>query len=461
MQQLHATGSRVEVRTVLKPFRRTMVACLTSMFLTSPAFASFHLMKVEQVIGGVGGDATQQAIQLRMRAGGQNLVGNIARLVVRDAAGQNPVTIITFSSNVASGNLGDRILVVSPAFAAAHPNVGDFTMTSLIPSSYLAAGRLTYEDTGGNIYWSLAWGGAGYTGSNTGLITNDADGNFGPPFGAALPSGSSQALLFSTADTNGSAPSVSNSTDYAITGGGATFRDNQGRTVTLTSQADLSISKTDMQATATPGQPVTYTIVASNAGPSAVIGATVADTLPAAITGATWTCVGAGGGSCTASGSGDINDLVNLPLGATATYTLTGTISALAMGSLSNTATVTAPGAIADPNPANNSATDTDTLVTGTSSVNVTISPANTVIFRQFVTYTATVTPMIATGMVTFMDGGTPVGSGVLDASGQATLNTDQLTIGRHVITAVYSGDATYGGSSSTAMIYYRSPRPH
>jgi uncharacterized repeat protein (TIGR01451 family) len=126
--------------------------------------------------------------------------------------------------------------------------------------------------------------------------------------------------------------------------------------------ADLAISKTDGQATAVPGATVTYTIVASNAGPSAASGATVADTPPAAITGATWTCVGAGGGSCTASGAGSISDPVNLPPGGTVTYTLTGTIAASAAGSLSNTATVTAPGGVSDPNAANNAATDTDVL---------------------------------------------------------------------------------------------------
>jgi len=127
-------------------------------------------------------------------------------------------------------------------------------------------------------------------------------------------------------------------------------------------QADLSITKTDGQTTAVPGTPITYTIAASNAGPSATTGATVTDTVPAAIMGATWTCVGAGGGTCTPSGSGNINDTVNLPVGGTVTYTLTGTINPSAMGSLSNAATVTAPGGVTDPNPANNFATDTDTL---------------------------------------------------------------------------------------------------
>jgi uncharacterized repeat protein (TIGR01451 family) len=58
--------------------------------------------------------------------------------------------------------------------------------------------------------------------------------------------------------------------------------------------ADLAITKTDGVTTATPGGSLTYTITASNAGPSNAPGATVADTLPAALTG-TWTCVGAGG----------------------------------------------------------------------------------------------------------------------------------------------------------------------
>ena len=82
--------------------------------------------------------------------------------------------------------------------------------------------------------------------------------------------------------------------------------------------------------------------MASNAGPSVANGAMVTDTVPAEITGATWTCVGTGGASCTASGSGNINDTVNLPVAGTVMYTLTGTISGSATGSLGNTATVVA-----------------------------------------------------------------------------------------------------------------------
>jgi uncharacterized repeat protein (TIGR01451 family) len=118
----------------------------------------------------------------------------------------------------------------------------------------------------------------------------------------------------------------------------------------------------------------------------------VADTFPASLT-CTWTCVGAGGGTCTASGSGNIAGTVNLPAGGSVTYTASCTISAAATGTLSNTATVTATG-VTDPNPANNSATDTDTLnaapgavVTGTKTVS-----AGPYAVGGTITYTVTLT---------------------------------------------------------------------
>jgi hypothetical protein len=77
---------------------------------------------------------------------------------------------------------------------------------------------------------------------------------------------------------------------------------------------------------------------------------TVADTFPASLT-ATWTCVGAGGGTCTAAGAGKINDTVNLPVAGSITYTASASIAPSATGSLSNAATVNPPGGVGDPNP--------------------------------------------------------------------------------------------------------------
>ncbi|HNJ39145.1 MAG TPA: HYR domain-containing protein [Acidobacteriota bacterium] len=129
---------------------------------------------------------------------------------------------------------------------------------------------------------------------------------------------------------------------------------------------DLSITKTDGITTTTAGSTLTYTIVASNAGGSCTAtGATIADTFSAQFTSVSWTSVAAGGATGNdASGTGNINDTgVNLPAGASVTYTVTATLSGSATGSVSNTATITAPGGFSDSNSGNNSATDTDTIM--------------------------------------------------------------------------------------------------
>lgn len=188
------------------------------------ASASFHFMQIEQVIGGVDGDTTQQAIQLRTRAGGQNLVSQ-ARVRAFDAAGGSPVLLVDMGSNVPMAGAGVRILIATAEFAAAQGVTPDFIMTSPIPPGYLAAGRITFEQNTGTILWSLSWGGAGYTGSNAGDTDNDANGDFGPPFANALPSASVSALLF-TGPSN--ALSTTNLADYGITKGPALFTNNAG-----------------------------------------------------------------------------------------------------------------------------------------------------------------------------------------------------------------------------------------
>src|SRR4051812_42802488 len=58
---------------------------------------------------------------------------------------------------------------------------------------------------------------------------------------------------------------------------------------TVGASADFSITKTDGVTTVTAGGSTTYTISASNAGPSNATGATVADSFPASLT-VNWTC---------------------------------------------------------------------------------------------------------------------------------------------------------------------------
>jgi hypothetical protein len=141
-----------------------------------------------------------------------------------------------------------------------------------------------------------------------------------------------------------------------------TFSQVEGRTPAA---GDVGVTKTDDQSTDTPGTTTSYTIVVSHVGGGVGAGGiAVADTFPAALTGASFTALGSGGASgFTAAGSGSIADTVSLPVGATVTYTVSATVAPSAAGTLSNTATLTVPSGIGDTDATNDSATDTTDLV--------------------------------------------------------------------------------------------------
>ena len=175
---------------------------------------------------------------------------------------------------------------------------------------------------------------------------------------------------------------------YASTGGfWALFYDGAAAF-----QADLACTKTDGQATAIPGLPVTYTIVVRNAGPHTANGAAVLDTLPAPLTGATWTCAASPGSSCTPSGAGGISDTVVLPSSGTVTYTLDAVVDPAATGVLANTASVTPPAGVTDPVLADNTATDTNALTPHADLAISKSDSADPVLSRDSLTYTLQVT---------------------------------------------------------------------
>jgi hypothetical protein len=217
-------------------FRAFPLLALSCVLGPQRAEGSFHFMQIEQIIGGVNGDTTAQAIQLRSRTAGQNIV-SLTKVEVLDAAGNNPFLLEDITQDVPNGQAGRRILLTTPNFAKYTniPLVSDFVMDP-IPASYLAAGQVRFmTDVGASILWSVSWGGASYTGSTTGSFDNDADGNFGPPVSIAIPSTSLQALQFTGAHT---AASTTNLAQYAITAGAATFINNANTSFTLVAPAD-------------------------------------------------------------------------------------------------------------------------------------------------------------------------------------------------------------------------------
>ena len=84
-------------------------------------------------------------------------------------------------------------------------------------------------------------------------------------------------------------------TATATAGAGSTDANTGNNSATDTdtpgvSQVDLAIAKTDGQTAYVPGTPISYTITVTNEGPSTATGVTIADPVPAAITGVAATC---------------------------------------------------------------------------------------------------------------------------------------------------------------------------
>lgn len=81
-------------------------------------------------------------------------------------------------------------------------------------------------------------------------------------------------------------------------------------------------------------------------------------------------------------------------------------------------------------------------------------SDANPSVFGQPVTFTAHIDPIVpapATGTVSFRDNNVVIGTGNLDANGNATFTTSALSVATHPITATYGGNGLFlGGTSNT-----------
>jgi uncharacterized repeat protein (TIGR01451 family) len=129
-------------------------------------------------------------------------------------------------------------------------------------------------------------------------------------------------------------------------------------TDTLSLTADLGVTQTDGITSVTAGAPVNYTITVSNAGPSTISSLTLTDILPTFLTNPVFTPDEGSYNSATGAWTG-----LNLASGQTVQMTLSGVVSALATGVLTNLVTVSNTLGTLDTNALNNSATDTDTII--------------------------------------------------------------------------------------------------
>lgn len=138
--------------------------------------------------------------------------------------------------------------------------------------------------------------------------------------------------------------------------------DNQATDVdTLIPRAALTLTATDNRTIITAGSPTAYIIRVTNGGPSAVNGVNLMNTFPAGVTGVTWSCAASSGSSCSVSGvlSGNVNTMLNLAAGGSATVTANAAVRPNATGRLVNTAVITSP---VDPLQNNKTVTDITTI---------------------------------------------------------------------------------------------------
>ena len=200
-------------------------------------------------------------------------------------------------------------------------------------------------------------GAAGFVASGVGNINDTVD----------MPSGSKITYTAKGKVSSSSTGTLSNAATVSAPAGltDPNLADNTATdTDTINVSGDLQITVTDGKTVAPLGSKDTYTIVVKNSGPSNVVGATIQDNFPGGLTAVTFTATQTGGASgFTASGSGNVNDTVTLLSGSSITYKATGTINSSASGLMSDSATISVPVGVTDPNAANNTATDTDTLV--------------------------------------------------------------------------------------------------
>jgi uncharacterized repeat protein (TIGR01451 family) len=235
-----------------------------------------------------------------------------------------------------------------------------------------------------------------------------------------------QATLAITATVTAAGPVTNIATKSAMNEPDPIATNDSGAvTVAAGVVADLSVTKSAVPTTVNAGQPITYTIVVANAGPSAAPASLVQDTLSALVTGATWTCVASGGASsCAApSSTGGVATLVNLAAGGSAVFTLQGTVSPSLVSqgttTLDNTVTVAPAAHVSDPDASNNVATVS--LPIGTTTVNLALSSVTgptTLHAGSTNSYTVTVTnagPADATGATLALTA--PVGLALAGAS--------------------------------------------
>ncbi len=212
--------------------------------------------------------------------------------------------------------------------------------------------------------------------------------------------------------------------------------------------SDLEIELDAGPSPAVVGSTVTGRVVIANHGPADATGAQWTLSLPAGLSGVS--VLPATG--CTVTASLVTCNVGGLPRGGRGEYVVTVTASTAG----THTASAAISAVQSDPVAANNAASAPVSVVASAATTTLLSSSLNPSTVGQSVTLTATVTSAAGgqpAGSVSFRDGSTVLGTGALNAAGQATFATSTLALGARTITAAWAGDAHFAASTSAAVM--------
>jgi len=122
----------------------------------------------------------------------------------------------------------------------------------------------------------------------------------------------------------------------------------------VSTDADVQASMSATPLAYTPGAPLQYTIVVTNAGPAASPNTVLVDAFPTALQAPGWTCTGSGGATCPPGGDGNIVGSASLPAGSQLTFVVDGVVAAGTTGTLSNSLAAVVNAPATDPDGTNN-----------------------------------------------------------------------------------------------------------
>ena len=148
--------------------------------------------------------------------------------------------------------------------------------------------------------------------------------------------------------------------------GGVNTSSVQQFSINVTPGADLQIAKDNNRSGLLDGEVTVYAVVVANAGPNAVAGATITDTLPATLINGSWACIQAmSTATCPvpSANTGNLDATINLGVNQYLRFDVMATVNGSVGAFVSNTVSTAPPSGTTALDTSNDSATDQDPIV--------------------------------------------------------------------------------------------------